>query len=326
MARIDRAIPRERRQTRKHVMQTKSVVNLLLVPALFAFFYALRVLTDGSAIDEWLPRWHTLFIIASMIVLERLYAYRYAVSQRPVLRRDIVSTLVNVYVSAAVTGMLLLPVLAPSVEFLFGREKIFSSPEELGPLWVQIPVILLAVSFFRYWMHRWQHSNAFLWKLHSYHHSVTDLKASNTYVSHPIDWVLRNAVVFVVFGLVGFDPQAMLLAVPASAISGIFSHCGADVRGGLLNYVFVTPEVHRWHHALKVPEGHKHSVNYGVEFSFWDMLFGTFHLPQKDGMVEQPERIGHPGGLADEPNYIRLLLAPFGLYRPLSLKRAARES
>src|SRR6185503_10982769 len=188
-------------------MRTKGVVNLLLVPALFAFFYGLRVLTDGSAIDEWLPKWHTLFIIATMIVLERLYAYRYAVSQRHVLGRDIVSTLVNVYVSAAVTGMLLLPVLAPAVEFAFGREKIFASAEELGPLWVQIPVILIAVSFIRYWIHRWQHSNAFLWKLHSYHHSVTDLKGSNTYVSHPLDWALRNALVFVVFGLIGFDPE-----------------------------------------------------------------------------------------------------------------------
>src|SRR5262247_4734992 len=109
-------------------MQARIVVNLLLVPTLFAFFYVLRVLTDGSAIDGWLPKWHTLFIIGSMIVLERLYAYRYAVSQRPVLARDIVSTLVNVYVSAAVTGMLLLPVLGPAVELVFGREKIFASP------------------------------------------------------------------------------------------------------------------------------------------------------------------------------------------------------
>jgi len=308
-------------------MQAKTIFKLLLVPALFAFFYLLRVVvTEGSPIDAWLPKWHTLFIIGSMILLERLYAYKYAVSQRGVLARDVVSTLVNVYVSAAVTGMLLLPLLAPVVQFLFGHAKVFASPAELGPLWVQIPIILIVVSFFRYWMHRWQHTNAFLWKLHSYHHSVTDLQASNTYVSHPLDWALRNAVVFVLLSLVGFDPQAILLAVPATAVSGIFSHCGGDVKGGLLNYVFVTPEVHRWHHALNVPDGHKYSVNYGVEFSFWDMLFGTFHLPQKDGMPEPPERIGHPGGLADEPNYIRLLLAPFGLYRPRSFKRVAGES
>jgi hypothetical protein len=41
-------------------------------------------------------------------------------------------------------------------------------------------------------------------------------------------------------------------------------------------------------------------------------------LPKKDGKFVMPERIGHPSGLPDERNYLRLLLAPFGLYRPLS--------
>src|SRR6185503_6138842 len=133
-------------------MQAKTIFNLLLVPALFAFFYMLRVVTEGSPIDVWLPKWHTLFIIGSMIALERLYTYKYAVSQRHVLARDVASTLVNIYVSAAITGMLLLPLLAPAVQFLFGHQKVFSSPAELGPLWLQIPLILIVVSFVRYWI------------------------------------------------------------------------------------------------------------------------------------------------------------------------------
>ena len=79
-----------------------------------------------------------------------------------------------------------------------------ASPEQLGPIWLQVPVIWVVVSFFRYWMHRWQHSNEFLWKLHSYHHRVTDLKATNTFVSHPLDYALRNVVVYIVLGVVGF--------------------------------------------------------------------------------------------------------------------------
>ena len=178
-------------------------------------------------------------------------------------------------------------------------------------------MILVLVSFFRYWMHRWQHKNEFLWKLHSYHHRVTDLKATNTYVSHPIDYALRNVLVFIVLGLVGFYPLALLIALPALAVPGIFSHCGGDVRGGALNKWFVTPEVHRWHHSAVVPEGHRYSCNYGVELSFWDRLFGTYHLPVRDGQAEQPEHVGHPEGLPDEPNYFRLVLAPLGLWAPV---------
>jgi sterol desaturase/sphingolipid hydroxylase (fatty acid hydroxylase superfamily) len=82
--------------------------------------------------------------------------------------------------------------------------------------------------------------------------------------------------------------------------------------------VFVTPEVHRWHHAVDVPQGYGYSCNYGVEFSFWDVLFRTYYMPKQNGEFVMPERIGHPAGLPDERNYLKILLAPFGLYRPLS--------
>ena len=205
----------------------------LIVPVLFASFYALRAVGDGSVIEQWLPKWTTLAILAAMIVLERVYTYRRAVSQRSVLARDIVSTLVNVYLTAAVTGMILLPVLLLLSEFFFARPLIFASPEQLGPFWLQVPMILLGVSLFRYWMHRWQHSNEFLWELHSYHHRVTDLQASNRVVSHPIDYALRNTVVFLLLGLIGFDPLAILIALPATAVPGIFSHCGATSKAGV---------------------------------------------------------------------------------------------
>jgi sterol desaturase/sphingolipid hydroxylase (fatty acid hydroxylase superfamily) len=301
------------------------VRSLWVVPALFAFFYAIRVLGRYYGIDDWLPKSDTLAIILVMIILERTVRYKYAVSQRSLLPRDVGATLVNLYVTGFVTGLIVLPLLALLPEQALGREHVFASPEQLGPFWFQFLVIAVSVSFFRYWMHRVQHAVPFLWALHSYHHRVTDLQGSNTFVSHPIDFALRNVLVFLLLGLVGFNPLAILVAVPATNISGTFSHCGADLKGGILNYVFVTPEVHRWHHTAKVPEGYGYSCNYGVEFSFWDILFGTFYLPKKDGQFLQPELIGHPSGLPDEGNYVKLLLAPLGLYRPMPwLKRFLR--
>jgi sterol desaturase/sphingolipid hydroxylase (fatty acid hydroxylase superfamily) len=303
-------------------MKAKTIAyasSLAILPALFLIFYGIRVFGRAYGIDQWLPKWDTLLIIGTMIVLERIYTYRYAVSQRSVLARDVIANVVNLYVTGALAGMIVLPVLLFFPEHFLGRKLVFASPGQLGPLWLQVLVILLSVSFFRYWMHRAQHSVPFLWALHSYHHRVTDLQGTNTFVSHPIDFALRNVVIYLVLGVIGFDPFVLLVTVPATNISGTFSHCGGDVKGGLFNYLFVTPEVHRWHHSAQIPEGHKYSVNYGVEFSFWDVIFGTFYLPQKDGVAQPPERLGYPGGgLADEPNYLKLLLAPLGLYRPLS--------
>ncbi|HEY6258766.1 MAG TPA: sterol desaturase family protein [Xanthobacteraceae bacterium] len=292
------------------------ISSLAIVPVLFVLFYGARLLGRVYAIDQWLPKWDTLLILAIMIIVERIYTYQYAVSQRSVLARDVISNVVNLWVTGAVTGMIVLPILVFFPEHFLGRKLVLASPELLGPVWLQVPIVLLSVSLFRYWMHRLQHQVPFLWELHSYHHRVTDLQATNTLVSHPIDFALRNVVIYLVLGVIGFNPFVLLIAVPATNISGTFSHCGGDVKGGLLNYLFVTPEVHRWHHSAQIPEGHKYSVNYGVEFSFWDIVFGTFYLPQKDGVAQPPERIGYPGGgLPDESNYLKLLLVPLGLYR-----------
>jgi len=301
----------------KSALARRHFASLLIIPVLLLVFYALRALADRAVIEQWLPEWDTFVTLGAIMVIERVFTYRYAVSQRHVLARDIASTLVNVYLTYAVTAFIILPGLLLLTEYAFGRPVMVASPEHLGPIWLQVPTVLLIVSFFRYWMHRWQHANEFLWKLHSYHHRVTDLKATNTFVSHPIDYALRNVLVFILLGLVGFYPLALLIALPALAVPGIFSHCGGDVKAGALSRWFVTPEVHRWHHSAVVPEGHRYSCNYSVEFSLWDRLFGTYYVPVKRGQTEQPERIGHPEGLADEPNYIRLVLAPLGLWAPV---------
>jgi ornithine lipid hydroxylase len=295
------------------------VSSLLVLPAAFALVFAVRFVGRTYAIDQWVPKWDTFFVLALMIIVERIYTYKYAVSQKPVLARDLMSNVVNIYVTGALTGMIVLPILAFFPEHFLGRKVVLASRELLGPVWWQVIIILLSTSFYRYWMHRLQHTVPFLWKLHSYHHRVTDLQATNVFVSHPIDFALRNVLFNLVLGVVGFNPLALVIAASATFAPAAFSHCGGDLKGGLLSYLFVTPEVHRWHHSAKVPEGYGYSCNYGVEFSFWDIIFKTLYLPVKDGITEQPERIGYPGGgLPDEGNYLRLLLAPVGLYRPLS--------
>ncbi|MCA9809852.1 MAG: sterol desaturase family protein, partial [Candidatus Dadabacteria bacterium] len=53
--------------------------------------------------------------------------------------------------------------------------------------------------------------------------------------------------------------------------------CNIDVHCGVLNYIFNTPNVHRWHHSKKVEEGNN---NYGENLLLFDMIFGTFYFPR----------------------------------------------
>jgi hypothetical protein len=87
------------------------ISSVLILPVLYVFFYILQVWTKGSVIESWL-KWDRLLIIASIIVMERIYTYRYAVSQKAVLGRDIIANIVTIYLVYPVTAMIMLPLLA----------------------------------------------------------------------------------------------------------------------------------------------------------------------------------------------------------------------
>jgi len=280
---------------------------LLAFPLAFLLLYWMHVYLEGQPIAKAIPAFVTFVSLAVLILLEQLFHYEKGVSQKRLALRDIASTAFNVLVTGPVMRTLFVPLVIFLPQALFGRKLFFASSAELGPLGLQMILAPLLYEFFRYGIHRVQHIVPFLWELHSYHHSVTDLKTINTYVSHPIDWALRNALPPVILAYVGFDPTAILFGAGLATTASLMSHCGAGLHAGWLNRVFVTPEVHRWHHSVKVPEGHRYSVNYGVGLVLWDQLLGTFYLPTKDGVPVQPDKLGHPGGIADEPNYFKLL-------------------
>ena len=179
------------------------VSSLLVVPAVFALFFALRLLGRAYAIDQWVPKWDTFLALALMILVERIFTYKYAVSQRPFLARDLMSNAVNIYVTGALTGMIVLPILAFLPEHFLGRKLVLASRELLGPVWLQVLIICLLVSFYKYWMHRLQHSVSFLWKLHSYHHRVMTCKPRTHWFLTPSILPFATSYLVLCLGLLG---------------------------------------------------------------------------------------------------------------------------
>jgi sterol desaturase/sphingolipid hydroxylase (fatty acid hydroxylase superfamily) len=64
------------------------------------------------------------------------------------------------------------------------------------------------------------------------------------------------------------------------------------MRGGWLDYLFNTPNLHRWHHSPEPAEGNS---NYGQNLVLWDQIFGTWlHRPDSElgeiGIVERMPR------------------------------------
>jgi hypothetical protein len=47
--------------------------SFAIVPVLFLLIYWVRLLGRTSAINQWVPKWDTLLLLAAMIILEHLY-------------------------------------------------------------------------------------------------------------------------------------------------------------------------------------------------------------------------------------------------------------
>ena len=280
-----------------------------VLPLLLVVLGVLAVTLRGTHFADVFPYWQTFTIYFAMIVLERIFRYARQVSQRHLIWRDLMSTALSAFFAGAAMAAVVLPVLRLFPKTFLGRRFLFALSDQIGPLWLQVPIVFLLSSFLAYWVHRWQHTSNFWWKLHGYHHSVTSLQTSNVLVSNPLEWAMRNVLIGLLLSIVGFNPVAVVIGGSLNLYS-YFSHCGADLKGGWLNYVFNTPEVHRWHHSAQFPDDPKfrYGCNYGVGVTFWDLLFGTFYLPRDErGQVLSPSRMGHPEGYPDEPNYLKML-------------------
>jgi sterol desaturase/sphingolipid hydroxylase (fatty acid hydroxylase superfamily) len=71
------------------------------------------------------------------------------------------------------------------------------------PTACRLLLALVIAEFAGYWLHRFQHQNAFLWRLHAPHHSVHRLYFLNGLRQHPIDSLVTSALNMSLLVLVG---------------------------------------------------------------------------------------------------------------------------
>jgi sterol desaturase/sphingolipid hydroxylase (fatty acid hydroxylase superfamily) len=163
-----------------------------------------------------------------------------------------------------------------------------------------------------YWRHRLEHS-ALLWPSHAIHHSDTKMSWLSLERFHPFNrlttYVIDNAFLM----LLGFPSYALIANNFIRHYYGFFIHADLPWSYGKLGKVFVSPVMHRWHHAA---ERTAHNTNYATIFSVFDLCFGTYRVP---GPCDSPL------GVTDKTlsnNVLSQLLYPIkiGSYRRLQSK------
>lgn len=145
-----------------------------------------------------------------------------------------------------------------------------------SPVWVQVAVYMLGTDFLLYWSHRLFHGPR-MWAFHAVHHSPEDLDWTAMYRIHPVNRLFGATMVNLVMIGIGIPPWIMVALVPFDLATAAWVHSNLNWTLGPLKYVFATPVFHRWHHT-GVDEGGER--NFGSTFAIWDLLFGTFYMPE----------------------------------------------
>jgi sterol desaturase/sphingolipid hydroxylase (fatty acid hydroxylase superfamily) len=155
---------------------------------------------------------------------------------------------------------------------------------------------MLAIDLAGYGLHRAFHGLPQLWRIHRIHHQSRFLTPLATFRQHPLEPALLNGVRGLAAGLTlgllhSFLPNCTPVWTIAGMGAGFFAymftvnlhHAPIPVRfPRLLSAVLISPHIHHLHHSRA--QGH-HGKNFGVVFSFWDRVFGSY-LDQDVGLDE----------------------------------------
>lgn len=144
------------------------------------------------------------------------------------------------------------------------------------PLWAQAVTFVVVSDFLTYWIHRAYHGGG-LWKYHAVHHSSEELDWISAARFHPVNIFLGTVLVDVGLLLAGISPNVMLWVGPFTTATSAFVHANLNWTLGPFKYVIAGPVFHRWHHTLANRGG---SSNFAGTFPIWDLLFGTFYMPE----------------------------------------------
>jgi sterol desaturase/sphingolipid hydroxylase (fatty acid hydroxylase superfamily) len=174
-----------------------------------------------------------------------------------------------------------------------------------APLWVAVPVTIVALDFVSYLWHRANHVVPTLWRFHRVHHSDVTFTASTALRFHPGELVLSLPLRLLAVALLGAPVVAVVTFEAIFTVANLLEHGDIDVPPaleGLVTGVVVTPALHRFHHTRA---GAERDHNFGTILAIWDRALRTYRPCSSSTKVD----VGVPE-IADRLGLTAVLLLP----------------
>jgi sterol desaturase/sphingolipid hydroxylase (fatty acid hydroxylase superfamily) len=143
------------------------------------------------------------------------------------------------------------------------------------PILVTALLVVFMGDLIGYFRHRLEHT-AWLWPVHSMHHSDRDMTWLSLYRIHPLNRFTTSVIDTTPLLLIGFPLWAIILNSLFRHWYGLLIHANLPWTYGVLGKIFVSPAMHRWHH---VRQGEGVGSNFANVFSIFDRMFKTYYVP-----------------------------------------------
>jgi sterol desaturase/sphingolipid hydroxylase (fatty acid hydroxylase superfamily) len=146
---------------------------------------------------------------------------------------------------------------------------------EIWPSWLRILTAILCADFLIYWIHRALHLPS-LWRIHAWHHSVTELYWFSGFRAsclHTFLYLVPQLLLATTVFHLRFWENVIVFST--GAFAQIWAHTSVKGSPRWLEWIILTPKYHRVHHSTEL-----HGKNYGGFLTVWDRLFGTHHSPK----------------------------------------------
>lgn len=171
-------------------------------------------------------------------------------------------------------------------------EQPFDHIIQSWPMWAQVLAGVFVLDLTLYLRHRFVHH--FFWPYHTVHHAAREITWLTLFRLHPFDTLFMRTIALMVLFVLGFSGEGIVFAAGVQMHFNRFVHSNIQLDYGFpLRYIFVSPNMHRWHHAADDPQAY--NKNFAIVFAFFDVLFGTFYvpkdrLPARYGVIDEQER------------------------------------
>ena len=144
---------------------------------------------------------------------------------------------------------------------------------------IQVVIMLVVTDLKDYVMHWIMHRAGWVWELHKFHHSATDMTMLTSFRSHAAEVVVADFLGVIVFITLGVPAETYLILTLLNQAHQRFKH--SQIRsdwGWIGEYILVSPAAHQLHHSTDPAH---HGKNLGTRCIIWDKLFGTYYRPDK---------------------------------------------